>query len=152
MIHYNNLTEANVSYTLLGTKYKEENMKSSLPRPALAAGLTILLLLALPTLAFAGGQQVKEEEAPTLYWFTSVQGGREPSEQPLFEAEVERLMGIRVKILKTTEDYSTKLSSMEYVSFGMGCKNGYVTMVFHSSLLYNVFTALLSNTTEDQAQ
>ena len=50
------------------------------------------------------------------------------------------------------EDYSTKLSSMEYVSFGMGCKNGYVTMVFHSSLLYNVFTALLSNTTEDQAQ
>jgi hypothetical protein len=44
------------------------------------------------------------------------------------------------------DDYETKLTSMEYVSFGMGCKNGYISMVFHCSLLYNVFMALLGNT------
>jgi len=43
------------------------------------------------------------------------------------------------------DDYESKLTTMEYVSFGMGCKNGYVSMVFHCSLLYNVFMALLGN-------
>jgi putative aldouronate transport system substrate-binding protein len=74
--------------------------------------LVLILLLASSALVFAGGTQEKGQEAPTLVWFTSVQGGREPAESPLFEAEVERLTGVKVKIVKTTEDYSTKLAAM----------------------------------------
>jgi hypothetical protein len=48
----------------------------------------------------------------------------------------------------SSNDYNTKLLSMEYVSFGMGCNGDYVSMVFHSSLLYNIFIALLNNTKE----
>jgi len=73
--------------------------------------MSLLLLLSLSPL-FSGGAQEKAKEAPTLTWFTSVQGGREPAENALFEAEVERLIGVKVKIVKTTDDYYTKLSAM----------------------------------------
>jgi len=67
----------------------------------------ILLLVTGLSPVFSTGQQ--EKGKPTLVWFTSVQGGREPSEEPLFEKEVERLTGVKVKIIKTTENYNTKL-------------------------------------------
>jgi len=70
----------------------------------------IVLLIAGLSPAFSTGQQ--EKTKPTLVWFTSVQGGREPSENPLFEKEVERLTGIKVKLVKTTENYNTKLEAM----------------------------------------
>lgn len=47
-------------------------------------------------------------------------------------------------------DYNTKVMAMEYVSFGIGCSGGFISMVFHSSLLYNVFMALLSNDTKGE--
>ncbi len=50
------------------------------------------------------------------------------------------------------EDYNTKLSALEYISFGMGYKAGYVTMVFHSSLLYNVFISLLKNLSNNEGE
>jgi putative aldouronate transport system substrate-binding protein len=86
-------------------------MKLSLRKSALMAGLAIVLVLVLPALAFSGGQQKKMEEAPVI-WFTKIQGGREPAEVPLFEAEVERLTGIKVKMIRTTEDYDTKLAAL----------------------------------------
>ena len=87
-------------------------MKTFLPTQSTVVGLTIVLLLLIVPLVFSGGTQEATKEAPTLIWFTSVQGGREPAEQPLFEAEVERLTGVKVKIVKTTEDYRTKLAAM----------------------------------------
>ncbi len=74
---------------------------------------SMIIFLAILVIApiYSEGKQEKEE-TPTLVWFTSVQGGREPAEQPLFEKEVYRLTGIKVKIIKTTEDYDTKLAAM----------------------------------------
>jgi len=74
--------------------------------------LVLLLSVVSASLLFATGAQERAAEKPTLVWFTSVQGGREPAENQLFEAEVERLAGIKVKIVKTTEDYHTKLAAM----------------------------------------
>jgi putative aldouronate transport system substrate-binding protein len=73
----------------------------------------LLLFLSAPRLYSAGAQE-KKVEKPTLIWLTTVQGGREPAENPLFDKEVERLTGISVKIVKpaTGEDYFTKLSAM----------------------------------------
>lgn len=48
-------------------------------------------------------------------------------------------------------DYDAKVASMEYVSFGIGCNGGFVSMVFHSSLLYNIFMALLGNSSEEHS-
>jgi putative aldouronate transport system substrate-binding protein len=75
-------------------------------------GAALVLLLAPASLLRAEGSPEAGKEAPTLIWFTSVQGGREPAENARFEAEVERLTGVKVKIVKTTEDYQTKLSAM----------------------------------------
>lgn len=65
----------------------------------------VISLLNIPSLALA--------ESPTLIWLTSVQGGREPEEQELFEKEVERLTGIKVKIIKPAgSEYTTKMTAM----------------------------------------
>ena len=89
-------------------------MKSLLSKTTLTAGLMIVLLFLSGPLLFSAGTQEATKESPTLLWFTSVQGGREPAENPLFEAEVERLTGVKVKLVKTAsgEDYYTKLSAM----------------------------------------
>ncbi len=81
----------------------------SVTRRLCAALLAFLMPAAL---LLAEGSTEGAKEAPTLIWFTSVQGGREPAENARFEAEVERLIGVKVKIVKTTEDYQTKLSAM----------------------------------------
>lgn len=96
------------------TTSKEESMKSLLSKTTLTAGLMIVLLFLGVALLFSAGTQEATEKSPTLLWFTSVQGGREPAENPLFEAEVERLTGVKVKLVKTAsgEDYYTKLSAM----------------------------------------
>ena len=47
------------------------------------------------------------------------------------------------------EDYNEKLMEMEYVSFGMGGNDSRISMVFHGSLLYNIFIALLNNQAEE---
>jgi len=78
-------------------------------RKTFPIGLVVLLLLLTPLFLCAEGAQ---EEKPTLIWMTGVQGGREPAEIPLFDAEVERLTGVKVKTVKTTDDYYTKLSAM----------------------------------------
>ncbi|NOY10350.1 MAG: extracellular solute-binding protein [Spirochaetes bacterium] len=75
-----------------------------------AAVVVFLALLFIIPIYSTGKQEAKK--IPTLVWFTSVQGGREPAEQPLFEKEVFRLTGVKVKIIKTTEDYNTKLTAM----------------------------------------
>lgn len=70
----------------------------------LLVGLS-LLFLTVPLMASA--------ESPTLIWLTSVQGGREPEENPLFEQEVERLTGVKVKLVKpTSSEYTTKMTAM----------------------------------------
>lgn len=75
--------------------------------------VAVLLLLFVSSVAvFATGTQ-EEGEKPTLVWVTSVQGGREPEENPLFEDEVERLTGIRVQLVKPPgSEYTTKLTTM----------------------------------------
>jgi putative aldouronate transport system substrate-binding protein len=71
----------------------------------------VLLLLFACTAVFAsGGTEMMEK--PTLVWVTSVQGGREPAEYPLFAAEVERLTGISVQIVRPADEYNTKLTTM----------------------------------------
>lgn len=51
--------------------------------------------------------------AQELVWVTSVQGGREPTEIPLFNKEVERLTGIKVKMIKPpSSEYNTKVAVM----------------------------------------
>lgn len=89
-------------------------MKLSLPKSSGVVGLTIVLLCLSVSLLFSTGAQEPAKAAPTLYWFTSVQGGREPAENALFEAEVERLTGVKVKLVRVAsgEDYYTKLSAM----------------------------------------
>ncbi len=67
--------------------------------------LLVILLLHVPALSFA--------DSPTLVWLTSVQGGREPEENALFEKEVERLTGIKVKLIKPAgSEYTTKMTAM----------------------------------------
>lgn len=74
--------------------------------------LVLFLVLVMPSV-FAKGNQDAEVEKPELVWLTSVQGGREPEENALFEAEVERLTGIKVKIIKPPgSEYNTKLTAM----------------------------------------
>lgn len=77
--------------------------------------LTIAVLLSLVGITglFATGKGEADTEKPTLVWVTSVQGGREPEEIPLFEDEVERLTGIRVQFVKPPgSEYNTKLTTM----------------------------------------
>jgi putative aldouronate transport system substrate-binding protein len=66
--------------------------------------LTVLLLI-IPHFSFA--------DSPTLIWLTGVQGGREPEENELFEKEVERLTGVKVKLVKPAgSEYDTKMMAM----------------------------------------
>jgi putative aldouronate transport system substrate-binding protein len=89
---------------------EEEFMIDKKIARALAAAL--LLFLIGGTAVFATGA-AEDTEKPTLVWVTSVQGGREPEENPLFEAEVERLTGVRVQLIKPPgSEYNTKLSTM----------------------------------------
>ncbi|MCK4516293.1 MAG: extracellular solute-binding protein, partial [Spirochaetaceae bacterium] len=75
--------------------------------------IALLLFLVGGTALFATGGAEAEGEKPTLVWVTSVQGGREPEENPLFEDEVERLTGIRVQLIKPPgSEYTTKLTTM----------------------------------------
>ena len=48
--------------------------------------IVALLFLVGGTGLFATGSEEVEGEKPTLVWVTSVQGGREPEEIPLFDA------------------------------------------------------------------
>lgn len=77
------------------------------------AYLVAFLLFFNLAYVFSTGQQ-EAVEKPMLIWLTTVQGGREPAEDVLFAKEVERLTGVKVKIVKpaTGEDYFTKLSAM----------------------------------------
>ncbi len=75
--------------------------------------VALLLFLVAGTGLFATGSDESDGEKPTLIWVTSVQGGREPEENPLFEDEVERLTGIRVQLVKPPgSEYTTKLTTM----------------------------------------
>ncbi|MGM0432832.1 MAG: extracellular solute-binding protein [Spirochaetota bacterium] len=72
--------------------------------------LIAFMLLFVATSVFAGGAQEKTEP---VRWVTSVQGGREPAEEPLFEDEVERLTGIEVEMIKPpSSEYATKVTTM----------------------------------------
>jgi putative aldouronate transport system substrate-binding protein len=72
--------------------------------------LSFVLLLITAGL-FAGGSQ--EQKDKPVRWVTSVQGGREPAEDPLFEDEVKRLTGIEVDLIKPpSSEYDTKLTAM----------------------------------------
>ncbi|WP_020613018.1 extracellular solute-binding protein [Sediminispirochaeta bajacaliforniensis] len=76
----------------------------------LRKGYVLVLLLAACALnLWAQGE--KEEEK--VIWVTSVQGGREPEENVLFENEVKRLSGVEVSMIKPpSSEYSTKLTAM----------------------------------------
>ena len=66
--------------------------------------LLVVLLLSVPPVLAA--------DEP-LIWLTSVQGGREPEENALFEQEIERLTGIKVKLVKPAgSEYTTKMTAM----------------------------------------
>lgn len=72
--------------------------------------LMAALLVLVGGTVFAGGQKEQSEE---LVWLTSVQGGREPEENILFQEEVERLTGIKVTLIKPpSSEYKTKLTAM----------------------------------------
>lgn len=74
--------------------------------------IVALVLVIGTTGAFATGGDDTANDEP-LIWVTSVQGGREPEENPMFEDEVERLTGIRVQLIKPPgSEYTTKLTTM----------------------------------------
>jgi len=75
-------------------------------------GLGLLLLFGSVYL-FAGGQQEAAKEAPTLIWLTTVQGGQDAEEEPIFEKDIEKLTGVKVKVLKIPgEEFLTKMTAM----------------------------------------
>lgn len=75
-----------------------------------SAMISFMLLFALSSIFAAGEQELKEGP---VRWVTSVQGGREPAEDPLFEDEVERLTGIEVELIKPpSSEYDQKLTAM----------------------------------------
>jgi putative aldouronate transport system substrate-binding protein len=80
----------------------------------LASAAVIVLAAIAAGTAFGGGAaEVATEEKPTLIWLAGVQGGREPEENPLFEAEVERLSGLKVKLVKVPgSEHNTKMTAM----------------------------------------
>ena len=74
--------------------------------------IVALLLLVGGTGVFATGG-TEEMEKPTLVWLSAVQGGREPAENPLFDAEVLRLTGIQVQVIRPpSSEYGTKVTTM----------------------------------------
>lgn len=77
----------------------------------IAVCLLLLMTILVSGLSAAGAQE--EKEKPELVWLTSVQGGREPAENTLFEQEVERLTEVKVKLIKPPgSEYTTKLTTM----------------------------------------
>ncbi len=91
--------------------YKEECMHKNAIRYLLA--VTLLVLFGTTAIYAGAGAESTTAEKPTLVWVTSVQGGREPEENPLFEDEVERLTDIRVQLIKPPgSEYYTKLTTM----------------------------------------
>lgn len=73
----------------------------------------LMVALAVPTLFASGSREKSQAEQPTLIWLTSVQGGRDPQEIPLFDKEVERLTGIKVQMIKPPgSEYDNKLTTM----------------------------------------
>jgi putative aldouronate transport system substrate-binding protein len=69
-------------------------------------------LLALLVVLLVSAPYALAADEPVI-WLTSVQGGREPEENPLFEQEVERLTGIKVKLVKPAgSEYTTKMTAM----------------------------------------
>ncbi len=78
----------------------------------LILGLVLLVLLFCPAHIFAGGEQEKEE-IPTLIWLTNVQGGTNPEDDLIFQKEIERLTGVKVKLIKPpAPEYDTKMTAM----------------------------------------
>ncbi len=72
----------------------------------------IKVLLCLLVVLFLNVSNLFAADEP-LIWLTSVQGGREPEENVLFEKEVERLTGIKVKLIKPAgSEYVTKMTAM----------------------------------------
>ena len=60
-------------------------------RPSRSLGVILTLNIALVlcvSTAFAAGTAERAAEKPTLIWLTSVQGGREPEENTLFEKRI----------------------------------------------------------------
>jgi putative aldouronate transport system substrate-binding protein len=69
-------------------------------------------LLALLVVLLVSAPYALAADEPVI-WLTSVQGGREPEENPLFEQEVERLTGIKMKLVKPAgSEYTTKMTAM----------------------------------------
>lgn len=84
--------------------------KKSMKMQKISLLIAFLLLFAVTTI-YAGG--VEEAKPEKVTWVTSVQGGREPAEDPLFAEEVERLTGIEVELIKPpSSEYDTKLTTM----------------------------------------
>lgn len=73
--------------------------------------IALLLFLVGGTAVFAtGGEEVAEK--PTLVWVSNIHGG-ETAEIQLFQDEIERLIGVRVELVKPPSDqYMTKLTAM----------------------------------------
>ncbi len=72
--------------------------------------IVCIFLLAGMSLYAQGAAEKKQEE---VIWLTSVQGGREPEENSLFEDEVTRLTGVNVRMIKPpSSEYNTKLTAM----------------------------------------
>jgi putative aldouronate transport system substrate-binding protein len=73
--------------------------------------IAALLLLVAGTGVFATGTPTTEK--PTLVWLSAVQGGREADENALFDAEVLRLTGIQVQVIRPpSSEYGTKVTTM----------------------------------------
>jgi len=78
---------------------------------------SLLLLLALlglvAAMAFAGGGKEDRSSDKEVVWLTSVQGGREPEENVIFQNEVKRLTGVPVTLIKPPgSEYKTKMTAM----------------------------------------
>ena len=74
--------------------------------------ITVVMLMAGSVLLAQGASETKSEKKEVV-WLTSVQGGREPEENILFQEEVKRLTGIDVTFIKPPgSEYNTKLTTM----------------------------------------
>ena len=79
----------------------------------LTVTIIIVMLVSLAGLAMGNGTTEQETDSPELVWVTSVQGGRTPEENELFEEEIERLTGINVTLIKPAgSEYNTRLTTM----------------------------------------
>ena len=109
--------------------------------PLAATALALLIVLCAPVMHAAGTPEAAGEQ-PTLVWLTSVQGGREPEENTLFQKEVERLTGVKVSLIKPPgSEYTTKLTAM--LATGEPLDIAYVgDSTFESLYEQNLFASL----------